>query len=291
MELGKELEKIIKFSFIDFFKSKEMKSLMLKIGIVYAIFFIIYMLIGLYYYQMPLDQTVDFLTSSLIEYTIIITILSILIAFVIVFFEYKVLQEALLLKKIKSTKIDFIKYLKFLLAFPIVFLCAAISIYNIKLLAIGIIGVIIIALGFFLTMANLMWILLIAIGVLVLFVYSLFVIYQFVRLVLTPAIIVTGKGIKESLDESLELTKNNFLNIFVILLVVFFIMYFLSMIVIIPSMLYTMTVSFASPEDSIRLFFSPMYNMILLLPSLIIGIYFIFVDGCVLASIYKILKK
>ncbi|MDD3083814.1 MAG: hypothetical protein PHP82_02215 [Candidatus ainarchaeum sp.] len=296
MNLGRSINEIFKFSLIDFLKNKELKKYLIFLTIIYVIFFVCYIMTTGFYYNFVANQITNYV-QVISDFTLLIIIISIPLGLVITFFEYKIIEELLKAKKQKNAKIDFIRYVKFLFMPLIMTLYAALSLFKIKFLLIGIIAVLLVIIGTIISLANiLLGIIVLLLGLLTGLIYFAIFIYQFIRLSMAQVALVEGRGLINALEESWKVTKNNVLNIIVVGIVFFIIIYIITMIFTIPSIIYSIAYSFTLAIESQTemmssvLLFDPMYNL-LMLPIYLIAGYILIVQTNVITLLYLILKK
>ncbi|MDD4250751.1 MAG: hypothetical protein PHX27_01000 [Candidatus ainarchaeum sp.] len=297
MDLGKSINEIFKFSLIDFLKIKKLKKYLIIITIIYLIFFLGYLgLINYFSTSIIENQPIDFI-QTIVNFVLLIIIISMPISLIIVFFEYKITQEILNTKKIKTKKLDLIQYIKFLLMPLIIFLTASLSLFKIKFLLIGIISIAVLSIGIFTILTNLaLGSILILIGFLMGLLYFAIISYQLIRLSLSQISIVQTGEIKKALNESWNITKNNILNIIVIQVVFFTIIYVITLIFTMPLTAYSTLTAITPPAIEqaetlgLNLMFDPTYNL-LMTPLYLIAGYLLIIQLNVTTMLYLILNN
>jgi hypothetical protein len=293
MNLSGKFNEILKFSFIDTLKIKQVKKMLIYSLIIYFIYFIISILIAnSFYFEGMMDPAEYF--QLIINYSIIIGIISIPFYLLLVFLEYKIIEGIYLEKKNKSKKINFLRYVKFLLMPLAMFICALFQLFNLKFLLIGITSLLLIVLGFFSIIAFstniiaiLIGILFIGLGLLIGLAYFFIIIYELIRLILSQAIIVENDDFVKALKTSREKTSGNVINIFIISLIVCFAMMIIGGIFSILPTIYSMLLVNINPLGVV---FDPIYNL-LLLPTYLLAAYLIVVNASLISIIYLKLKQ
>jgi len=174
-------------------------------------------------------------------------------------------------------------------------LCALFSVFNLKMLWIGIIGVVLVLAGFFLigiaalNSATLFMLgcgaLFLLLGIILLLVYLAIIIHNTIRLIVSDvALIGNGLSMADSLRFSWNKTTGNALNIFVIGLVLCVILVIINGILSAPSGMYSFFAQLVG-NNTISLAMDPAY-LVLLVPSYLSSAFMIAASAFYLVSIY-----
>jgi hypothetical protein len=293
MNLSGKFNEILKFSFIDTLKIKQVKKMLIYSLIIYIAYFIASLIVSNFFYFEGLMDITEYF-QLIILYSIIIGIISIPFYLILVFLEYKIIEEIYIEKKNESKKINFLRYIKFLLMPLATFVCALFQLFNLKFLLIGVASALLIVLGvisiiFFNTnvIAILIRILFIGLGLLIGLAYFFIVVYESIRLVLSQAVLIENDDFVKALKTSREKTSGNVANIFIISLIVYFAIIIIGMILSTPSTIYSMLLVNVNPLGVV---FDPIYNL-LLLPAYLLAAYIIVLQASLLSIIYLTLKQ
>ena len=296
MDLGKELQPMLTFSLIDWLKNKKLQKLLLISIIVYSLFSIILTYFGIQRFSGLSEITNPLeLIGPMIEFYIVLGLTLIPVIIILTIVQYITIAKGLELKKKKSMKLDFVRFIKFLFLPLVTTIVAGLSLFDIKKLLIGIIGFLISVMGlgiFFIS--PVFGAILILIGTLLLVAYGIIFIINNIRLSVSDASFVEShNSLIKALKHSWVITRGNVLNIFIIWVVFSVIVMIITYIAIIPSMAFLIlntAIIETSKEESINFILNPIYNA-LMIPSYIITAYAIICQSLLTVSIFSKLEK
>lgn len=297
MDPGKSLEKIISFSFIEWLKNKKMqKYLAISIIINLAMMFI--SIISAAHFFSGITDNTSFMEVMLIliNYTIFFIILILPLLLVMILLNYLIIAKGLELSKKKNIGINLIRFIKYLFYPLFSMVVAMLSLYNLKFLTIGIIGLIIMLVSFLLIpLIGLGAIPLSLIGMLILFVYGIVVIYNTFRLIIGEIIFIEKEeSIMSSLKESWDKTNGEVFNIVIIIIVFVVVTMIISFISQIPLTIYSIVISLTSEIvgqtiNDVAMMTNPIF-IILMIPTYLVSAYLIIAGNLMVVGIYNSLK-
>jgi hypothetical protein len=290
-----DFNKLFSFCFVDWLRNKSMQKLFAIVFFIYAV--MNYFSIGLTYlfFKDLGEQTIQNV-FIVINYTI--TLLALMIPFVLILtaLTFLIIANGLRLEKKKSRKLDLITYIKFLFYSLVSGVVASFSLFNIKFLSIGLLGVLLFILGAsFAFVSPPLAAILLMLGMLLLIGYGIIIVYNSLRLIVGQAIFVEREeSILKSLKESWIQTKGNLWDIVVTVIVLIVIIMVLSFISQIPLIIYSIILSisayFSQPANNIGVLLDPGY-LILMLPTILVSAYSIIVGALLIVFLYTETEK
>lgn len=295
MNLLRTIEEGLKFSLLSF---KDDKKLIKYLGIlilVYVISLIISsLIIGLTITS--IEPSAESVVEQLGTMFALFGIIGIPTFIIITIISFLIIKQGLLIEKKKTIDLTLVNYIKFLLIGIATAFAAFFSIYNLKFLAILVIGFLLSAIGFILLAINpIFGGMIIALGLVVIFAYFFVIIYNSLRLALTDITFIESGSITDALKKSWQVTKGNVLNLLIALVVFGIVISIITMVFQIPAIFYGFMIVFSQgisgeAVNEIALYADPIY-IILIIPIYMVTSYSILASYLFLIKIYKLLKK
>lgn len=256
---------VLEFATIGLFRQKNI----LKEGAFLALLvFLVFLLFGLFAFAL-IFATYLFITPELTMYLIIPLIFSVvffvLFIWASVYFSYKVLSFALSCLKKKSVEFSFDLAIRLILTGIFSFLVALFSLYELKLLLIGVIGFILFlcGLGFIIFFYNnavlfIFGILFVFISLFLIFIYYVIIVRNSVRISFSSlALVEKDLGVNEAVKYSWNMSAGKAVLIFFIQLILGGIMWVLQQIIFIPLNFISIPFTFAIENSSLWILMIP----------------------------------
>ena len=300
MELGKEIGPLLSTSFTSWFSNKKLKLYFLINAVLLVILGLTVTLsMGSIFKGLTGVSNPAQLFPALIGFYTSMFLVLAPISLIIVLIDYLIISECLKIYKRKSQKIDIIRYIK-LVFFPLVTgITAALSLFNIRWLLIGIAGLVIFIIGIVAAIFSpIVGGVLAIIGAIIMVAYYIIVIYNMVRLSMGCIAYVEGRGVFDALRQSWKITKRNVWNIIIAFFVFVIIAWIIAIVSEIPAIIYAFvsTISTAISTGNanglagLNLFSDPVY-IILLMITYIVSAYIAIATSLFAVGIYNSLAK
>ncbi|MFA5763791.1 MAG: hypothetical protein WC915_03175 [archaeon] len=294
MDINTDAQEIVTNSFISWVKNKKLQKYFVILAILEVIFAVILMSIlneSISNFAQLNETQIELAITTIISFYGSMMLFLIPFSLIVTFFSYKIIQEGLKLSKRKSIQLTFLRYLKFLLYPWFAFLAALFSIFDIRYLAIGIIGGLIFIIGGLTFLTNpALGIPIMILGFLLIFVYLIIVLINSIKLVLGQIIYVEKeRTIFESLKESFIVTNGNVVNLILLGLILGIIVSLISGLVSLPSTIYVQMLIESNPNPTF--IFMDLIYQLLLIPAYIVAGYTIICGNLFTINIYSKIKS
>jgi hypothetical protein len=294
MDINTDSKEIIHNSFIGWIKNKSLQKYFIIIAIleiILAILFMSSMSNLITTFSQITTFEIGLVFEQIISFYTILGLILIPFSLIIIFFNYKIIQVGLKLSKRKSINITFLRYLKFLFYPLFAFLIALFSIFDIKFLAIGIVGGLIFIIGGLTILTNpILGLPIMILGFLLIFVYLIIIAINSIKLTLGQIIYVEKeKTIYQSLQESWTITHGNVINLILFGIMFGIIIMLISGLVSLPSTIYIQML--IDSNFNVLIIFTDLIYQVLLVPSYIMGAYIIICSNMFWVNIYSKLKS
>ena len=239
--------------------------------------------------------------TAIMTYIVLIWAISILEALILIAIEYVIIKRALELSGKKPLALSPFRYVMLIILYIASAIYAILSIYKIRMLIIGITGILVILLGVGLMAFGYMNVPIMLLGLVILFVgiilitiYLANVISNSIRLSLgIIAYIEKERKITDCLKASWDLTNKEVGGMILLWIIFALIVMFISIIASLPSTIIQLVStigSISNPLAAISFMYDPVY-IIAMIPVYIVSAYFSVASGFLLAAMYTILQK
>jgi hypothetical protein len=294
MDINADSKEIVNNSFINWLKNKTLQKYFVSLAILevaLAVILISMMNEAFITFAQIEENQVGLIFDAIISFYSNLGIFLIPFSIIVVFFSYKIIQVGLKLTRRKSVELTIARYIKFFFYPVFASLAAIFSIFDLRYLAIGIVGGLITLIGGATILVNPgLGVLIAILGFLLMLAYFVIVIINMIKLSLGQIIFVEKeKSIFESLKESFVVTKGNVFNLFILELVFGLIISIISGVVSLPSTMYIQSLIATITDPT--LIFSDLIYQVLLLPTYIVGAYAIICSNLFIVNIYSKIKS
>ncbi|MBT4870638.1 MAG: hypothetical protein HON47_03630 [Candidatus Diapherotrites archaeon] len=249
-----------------------------------------------------IPSQIDKIPQTIISTILFIGLIVFIEVLILLVIDYLVIKRALELKGQKAIGLNIIRYLSLIVLHIATAIVAVLSLFKLKILVVGITGIIVLMLGFImfpLSIGNpsMFWVIILGVifiiaGIILLAIYLVHVILNAIRLSLAyVAYVEEERSIMASLKKSWDITKNDIDGIVFVWILIAVIVAVISTAVSIPAVVYVGAASETAMEMNLSMIsMDPLY-WILLIPSYIVSAYSVIVSGFMMTAMYTLLSK
>jgi membrane-anchored glycerophosphoryl diester phosphodiesterase (GDPDase) len=305
MDIGKSVGEWAKFSFTGWLRDRETLTYFISLIIIVVLATIAgnYLIYSLLYpaYSSAAPSSAEII-SAMVNAIPILAVFVILNSLAAYFIAYLTIARALKLKKRGAQKLSLTRLAKFLALEIFVFLGAFLSLFNLKFLLILIAAALLYIIGAVLaTVTPYVFVggALVLVGTILLFAYFIVVVYNSIRLLLSPAAFVEKNiGIVAAAKESWKMTKGNVFNVIIAWLVLVVISFIIGFVSAVPATIYSIYyasansgAAAASSTAAELAITTDIGYMVAMIPSYIFSAFLSIAAWFYIVSIYTGLKK